>query len=105
MMSQLLTSILTEYLCRTTATQSMKHKIGINPFILPTLLNQRIILLIHQPDGFVYKLICTHIFIEICILFLFVVIKIFFLIEYTKNQTYRKYKSTSQPVNIIKSLV
>ena len=51
-------------LCRTAVTQSMKHKIGINPFILPTLLNQRIILLIHQPDGFVYKLICTHIFIE-----------------------------------------
>ncbi|KAM3704823.1 hypothetical protein ACJW31_03G035000 [Castanea mollissima] len=64
MMSQLLISILTEYLSTTTATQSMKHKIGINPFILPSMLNQRIMLLIHQPDGFVYKLICTHIFIE-----------------------------------------
>ena len=66
----------------------MKHKIGNNPFILPSLLNQWIMLLIHQPNGFVYKLIGTHIF-----------------IEYAKNQMYRKYKSTSQLVNIIKSPV
>ena len=53
MKSQLLISISIEYLCRTTATQSLKHKIGNNPFILPSLLNQQLMLLIHQPDGVV----------------------------------------------------
>ena len=72
-----------EYLHRNTATQSMKHKIGNKPCILPSLLNQRLILLIHQPDGFVVKLICILIF-----------------IEYTKSQRYRKYKLTLQLVNI-----
>ena len=73
-----------EYLCRNTATQSMKYKIGNEPCILPSLLNQRLILLIHQPDGFVAKLICIFIF-----------------IEYTKSQRYRKYKLTLQLVNIL----
>ena len=37
-----------------------KPKFGINQSILPSLLNQQLMLLIHQPDGFVYKLICMH---------------------------------------------
>ena len=40
---------------RTTATQYMKHKIGNNPFIIPSMLNQQPMLLIHQPYRFVYK--------------------------------------------------
>ena len=52
------------------------------------LLNQRYKIGNYAFDGFVYKLICTHIF-----------------IEYTKIQGYKKYKSTSQPVNIISHLI
>ena len=71
MVSQLLRSILMEYLSRTTAIHSMEHKIGHNPFIVAGMLNQRLMLIIHQSDGFVYKLICIHIF-----------------LEYTKSQSY-----------------
>ncbi len=45
-------------------------------------------LLIHQTDGFVYKL--THIYA--------------FFLEYKKKQSYRKYKLTLQPVNILSHL-
>ncbi|KAM4108291.1 hypothetical protein ACB094_03G034700 [Castanea mollissima] len=51
-------------LSRTKATQYMKHKIGNNPFTLPSMLNQQPVLLIHQPYHFVYKyasIVCWNI--------------------------------------------
>ena len=59
-----------------TAAQSMNHKIGNNPFILPSKLNQLffffdngklnqlLMILIHQTDGFVNKLMHIHVFLE-----------------------------------------
>ena len=59
------------FFSRTTATQYMKHKIGNNTFIIPSMLNQPPMLLKHQPDFFVE--ICIHTF-----------------LDYTKSQSYRK---------------
>ena len=67
-------------LSRTKATQCMKHKIGNNPFTLPSMLNQQPMLLIHQPYHFVYTYASI----------------VFWNIQ--KAKATKKYKFTLQPV-------